>query len=67
MRHIRLAVIAAALGALLLTGCYDEGPTVAIHKPGQYKGETDPFVAKSASAQQDEILANRFRKVQTDR
>ncbi|MGE5241725.1 MAG: hypothetical protein ACM3NI_08765 [Bacteroidota bacterium] len=51
---------------LLLAGCY-ESPKVLLHKPGVYKGPTDPLVAKQATPEQQKQLLARFNQVQTDR
>ncbi|HYA38754.1 MAG TPA: hypothetical protein VEI74_10860 [Candidatus Methylomirabilis sp.] len=50
----------------LLAGCY-ESSKVVLHKPGVYKGPTDPLVAKQASPEQQQQLLARFNQVQTDR
>ena len=64
--HLR-AIVAAAITAIWLAGCYDEGPAVGLHKPGKYLGAKDPLLETSKSAQHDEVLQQRFKLVQTDR
>jgi hypothetical protein len=59
--------LSAILGAVGLSGCYDTAPPVNLHEPGAYKGQVDPLVKKSATAQFDEQLEQRFKMVQTDR
>jgi type IV pilus biogenesis protein CpaD/CtpE len=67
MRNRIIPAVVLVLAGLALAGCYDTDPVVQIHKPGKYKGPPDPLVKKMASTQQDEIFANRFKMVQTDR
>jgi hypothetical protein len=67
MRNRIIPAVVLALGVLALAGCYDEPAVVELHKPGAYRGPVDPLMSKSASAQQDEILEQRFKMVQTDR
>ena len=55
-------VLAGLLAAL--AGCSPEPRTVSIHEPGVYKGEKDPLLAMQ---QQEQVLVDRFRLVQTDR
>ena len=45
-----------------LAGCSYESREVTLHKPGVYKGDKDPLLARQ---QQD--LIDRFKLVQTDR
>jgi hypothetical protein len=55
-----------ALCLLILAGCY--GPVdVAYHEPAHYMGPKDPLLAKERSPEQQELLLERFNKVQTDR
>jgi hypothetical protein len=67
MRNRIIPALVLAFAGLTLAGCYDTDPVVKLHKPGEYKGPTDPLIKKMASTQQDEIFANRFKMVQTDR
>lgn len=55
-----LTVIFVLIG---LIGCSSESRKTALHKPGVYKGTKDPLLAK----EQQQILINRFKLVQTDR
>ena len=60
----------AALGCAMvfilagLAGCSMEPRSVIMHEPGVYKGAKDPLLAMQ---QQDQVLVDRFRLVQTDR
>jgi len=65
MRAKWLTPVIVAIG-VLLAGCY-ESPKVVLHKPGVYKGPTDPLVAKQATPEQQQQLLARFNQVQTDR
>ena len=56
---------AAVVVAAGLAGCWDS-TEVAVHNPGQYKGQKDPLLAQSASAR-TETLTKRFQLVQADR
>ena len=47
-----------------LAGCSMEPRTVTIHEPGVYKGAKDPLLGMQ---QQDQVLVDRFKLVQTDR
>jgi hypothetical protein len=47
-----------------LAGCSMEPRSVTMHEPGVYKGAKDPLLAMQ---QQDQVLVDRFRLVQTDR
>jgi hypothetical protein len=47
-----------------LAGCSPEPRTVTMHEPGVYKGAKDPLLA---TQQQDQVLVDRFKLVQTDR
>ncbi len=55
-----------AVSVLLLAGC-TESADVTLHKPGVYKGPTDPLVEKQRSPAQQEALLARFGRIQTDR
>lgn len=46
-----------------LAGCSMEPRTVTMHEPGVYKGAKDPLL----SLQNQQVLIDRFRLVQTDR
>lgn len=65
MRVKSMIAVVMMTGALL-GGCY-ESPNVVLHKPGVYKGPTDPLVAKQATPEQQQQLLARFNQVQTDR
>jgi hypothetical protein len=67
MRHTLRILAWAGCAAVLLAGCYDEGPTVGLHEPGKYLGPKDPLLETAKSAQHEEVLAQRFKTVQTDR
>jgi lipoprotein NlpI len=55
-----------AVFVFTLAGCSDSNE-VTLHKPGVYKGATDPLIEKQRSPQQQEKLIARFNQVQTDR
>lgn len=56
-------ILVAILPLLGLIGCSSESRKTALHKPGVYKGLKDPLLAR----QQQQVLIDRFRLVQTDR
>jgi hypothetical protein len=59
-------ILFGALCLLILAGCY--GPVdITYHEPAHYKGPKDPLLAKERSPEQQELLAERFKKGQTDR
>lgn len=62
MRY-RWHVLAAFLFLVGLTGCSSEPRSVTMHKPGVYKGASDPLLAQ----QRQQELIDRFKLVQTDR
>jgi type IV pilus biogenesis protein CpaD/CtpE len=64
--RVKPMIALAVLTAALLAGCY-ESPKVVLHKPGVYKGPTDPLVAKEATPEQQQKLLARFNQIQTDR
>ena len=58
--------LCGALYVLFLAGCY--GPVdITYHEPTQYKGPKDPLLGKERSAEQQELLLERFKTGQTDR
>jgi hypothetical protein len=57
----RLGLVISASALIILSGC---GEGVTVYTPGEYKGATDPFVAKSASPVLNEELRARFEQVQ---
>ncbi|HTZ39809.1 MAG TPA: hypothetical protein VMB77_06615 [Syntrophales bacterium] len=61
-RMIWLMMVSVVLAGL--AGCSTEPRTVTIHEPGAYKGMKDPLLARQ---QQDQVLVDRFKLVQTDR
>jgi hypothetical protein len=65
-RLCRLLTISLVAAGLLtgLTSCSLEPRTVTIHEPGVYKGMKDPLLARQ---QQEQVLVDRFKLVQTDR
>lgn len=56
-------VLVAAVTVAGLSACY-ESPDVTVYKPGVYKGGKDPLVEKQRSAEQQQILRDRFVLVQ---
>lgn len=66
-RMIWLLTVSVVLAVFLvagLAGCSMEPRSVTMHEPGVYKGTKDPLLAMQ---QQDQVLVDRFRLVQTDR
>jgi hypothetical protein len=65
-RLCRLLTMSLVVAGLLagLTACSLEPRTVTIHEPGVYKGMKDPLLARQ---QQEQVLVDRFKLVQTDR
>ncbi|MGE5800360.1 MAG: hypothetical protein ACM337_08510 [Syntrophaceae bacterium] len=63
---LHLLTVSLVLAGLLaaLAGCSPEPRTVTLREPGVYKGAKDPLLAMQ---QQDQVLIDRFRLVQTDR
>ncbi len=59
MKYYIIAVIVIAC----LAGCSSEPRSVTMHKPGVYKGAKDQVL----SLQQQQLLIDRFKLVQTDR
>ena len=66
--YIRRALLTTILVSplLIITGCA-ESDRVTVHKPGVYKGVTDPLLAKQQKPETAEKLKERFNTVQTDR
>lgn len=54
----------ALITMLMLSACYEDAD-VTIHEPGVYKGKED--VHSQTAEERAEILAKRFKQVQTDR
>jgi hypothetical protein len=57
-------IVATCIALAGLAACSSEPRGVTMHKPGVYKGDTDELLAKS---QQQQVLIDRARLVQTDR
>ena len=55
-----LLLVGISLG---MTACSNEERELSFREPGEYKGTTDPLLAKGPHPE----LKNRFMKVQTDR
>lgn len=51
---------------LFLGGCYQD-VSFSLHKPGEYKGRTDPLLAKLKNPDSQSKLQQRFKLSQTDR
>jgi hypothetical protein len=62
MKHI-FYVLMVCVVLTGLAGCSYEPREVTLHKPGVYKGDKDPLLAR----QQQQELIDRFKLVQTDR
>jgi hypothetical protein len=58
-------IIAACIVWAGLSACSSEPRSVTLHSPGVYKGDPDELIAKSQ--QQQQVLNDRLRLVQTDR
>ncbi len=58
-------ITAACMVLLVLAACSTEPRGVTMHEPGVYKGDKDELLAKSQ--QQQQVLIDRARLVQTDR
>ena len=58
-------ILGAAMATVLLAGCWDS-TEVNLHRPGEYKGESDPLLDQSATTRIDS-LSERFQTVQRDR
>jgi hypothetical protein len=56
----------AAIAVVALAGCY-QSPDATVYKPGVYKGDKDPLLAKQREAGQQKALRERFDLVQRDR
>ena len=65
-KRVKPVIALVIMTGILLAGCY-ESPKVLLHKPGVYKGPTDPLVAKEATPEQQQKLLARFNQIQTDR
>ena len=61
----RWPIIAACIVWAGLTACSSEPRSVTLHEPGVYKGDRDELLAKSQ--QQQQVLIDRLKLVQTDR
>jgi hypothetical protein len=59
----KLCLLIAFIVLVGLTGCSYESRTTTVHEPGEYKGAKDPLL----KLQQDQVLIDRFKLVQTDR
>ena len=64
MKH-KWPIIAACIVWVTLSACSSEPRSVTLHEPGVYKGDKDELIAKSQ--QQQQVLIDRFKLVQTDR
>ncbi len=52
--------VAATLALTLMLGGCGDGEKVVLHKPGVYKGKTDPLVALQESPEQKAKLQDRL-------
>lgn len=63
----RALLSACAVATLLaLAGCH-EPVSVTVYEPGEYKGASDPLLAKHAAAEQKAALQKRLEMGQSDR
>lgn len=58
-------IVTACIVLAGLAACSSEPRGVTMHKPGVYKGDKDELLAKTQ--QQQQVLIDRARLVQTDR
>jgi hypothetical protein len=58
-----LRVFTALIILAGLAACSYESRSTTIHEPGVYKGARDPLLAR----QEEQVLIDRFKLVQTDR
>lgn len=66
---MQLKICLALMTVVWVTGlsaCY-ESADVTIYSPGEYKGASDPLLKSQRSAEQQQLLRERFNMVQTDR
>ena len=56
-------ILTAFIVLMEFAGCSSEPRNVTMHKPGVYKGDRDPLLAR----QQQQELIDRFKLVQADR
>lgn len=61
----KLKVVFVSLVFVVLTGCYEES-SVTVHKPGVYKGASDPLLSANAENRANDLSA-RFNMGQIDR
>lgn len=61
----RWHIVAACIVLAGLVACSSEPRSVTMHEPGVYKGDKDELLAKMQ--QQQQVLIDRARLVQTDR
>jgi len=59
----KLCVLTVFIALAELMGCSYESRQTTLREPGVYKGTKDQLLAK----QQEQILTDRFKLVQTDR
>jgi len=59
----QICLLVSILFVIGLAACSDEQRNFTMHEAGQYKGGTDPLLAKNM----DQVLSDRFMQVQTDR
>jgi len=65
--HCKSTILGFVVTAVIfLAGC-SQSSDVTLHKPGVYKGPTDPLIELQKSPKQQEALLTRFNQVQTDR
>ncbi|MBF2761406.1 MAG: hypothetical protein ISN28_14305 [Ectothiorhodospiraceae bacterium AqS1] len=58
-------ILGAVMATVLLAGCWDS-TEVVLHRPGEYKGESDPLLDQSTTTR-IETLNDRFQTGQMDR
>jgi hypothetical protein len=63
-KPVNVALIISS--AFILSGCYQD-VSVTLHTPGEYKGRTDPLLAKLKTPGWQNKLSERFKLSQSDR
>lgn len=66
MSRKSLGLLMLCATVLALSACY-ESADMTVYKPGVYKGERDPLVAKLRAPEMQQQLRERFAKSQSDR
>ncbi|WP_440995796.1 hypothetical protein [Arhodomonas sp. SL1] len=65
-RMLPAGLLVLLVSGVGLSGCYED-TDVTLYEPGQYKGSSDPLLAKLRDGELRERLNRRFEQVQKDR